>query len=497
MWRTQRVEDHVGVGQVLLAAAHAELELVAREGEGRGAVAVRGVTQEIGQGRHAQVHDLGLVDLGFLLVDQGLNDGVELVAQEDRDDCRGRLVGAKAVVVARGGNRGAQQVSVLVNGRHERGEKHQELEVLARDRTRLEQVLAVGADRPVVVLARAVHVLEGLLVLQAGQAVTRGHELELLHGEEVVVDCQRTLLEDRGKLVLGRGDLVVLGLDRHAELPELVIDFLHEVVHRGSDGAEVVLLELLALDRLAAKERAPAVDQVGASLVVLLLDEEVLLLGTDGGEDALGLAAEEGEHALGLRLERNLGAQKRRLLVQRLTGVGDEGRGDAEDLVLDEGRARGVPGCVAAGLEGGAQAAAREGGGVRLALDELLAREGHEDRAVVDGREEAVVLLGRDARERLEPVREVRGALLERPLLHRVRDLVGDVKIERLAVVDDLAKFLVRWLGEPLLHHGVREEQAAVLLGDPVLAHVRPFSWRCGLRSNTLRAHCFTAVALA
>ena len=416
-------------------------------------------------------------------------------AQEDRDDGRGRLVGAETVVVARGGNRGAQQVGVLVDGRHERGEKHQELQVLGGHRARLQQVLAVGGKRPVVVLAGAVHVLEGLLVLEAGQAVARGHELELLHREEVVVDGERALLKDRRELVLGRRDLVVLGLDRDAELPELVVDLLHEVVDRGADGAEVVLLQLLALDRLAAKERAPAVDEVGARLVVLLLDEEVLLLRADGGEDALGLAAKEREHALGLLLEGDLRAQKRSLLVERLARVGDEGRGYAEDLVLDEGRARGVPGGVAARLEGRAQAAVGEARRVRLALDELLAREGHEDRAVVDRREEAVVLLGRDAGERLEPVREVRGALLERPLLHRVRDLVGDVQVERLAVVDDLAELLVRRLGEPLLHHGVREQQAAVLLRDPVLAHVRPFSRRCGLRPNTLRAHCFTAVA--
>ena len=36
-------------------AEHAELELVAGEGEGRGAVAVRGVLREAGQGVHAEL----------------------------------------------------------------------------------------------------------------------------------------------------------------------------------------------------------------------------------------------------------------------------------------------------------------------------------------------------------------------------------------------------------------------------------------------------------
>ena len=104
---------------------------------------------------------------------------------------------------------------------------------------------------------------------------------------------------------------------------------LHEGVDRRADGAEVVLLELLALNRLAAKERAATHDEVRALLEVLLLDEEVLLLGADGGHDVLGGTAEELQHALGLALKSHLGAQQRGLLVKRLAGIGDEGCGDA------------------------------------------------------------------------------------------------------------------------------------------------------------------------
>ena len=89
------------------------------------------------------------------------------------------------------------------------------------------------------------------------------------------------------------------------------------------------------------------------------------------------------------------------------------------------------------------------------------------------------MLLGRDAGERLEPVRVVRGALLERPLLHGVGDLVGDVEVEGLALLDDLRELLVRRLGETFLHDLVGEQQAAVLLGDLVLAHVRLFPLGC------------------
>ena len=203
-----------------------------------------------------------------------------------------------------------------------------------------------------------------------------GDDLHLLHREQVVVDGLGAGLEDGGELVLAGGNLVVLGLGRHGELPELVIELLHELVDRRADGAEVVLLKLLALDRLAPKERAAAHDEVGARCVVLLLDEEVLLLGADGGGDARDVLAEDLEHALRLGVKGDAGAQQRRLLVERLAGVGDERRRDAENLVLDEGGGGGVPGGVAAGLEGGAQAAGREARGVGLALDERLAGEG-------------------------------------------------------------------------------------------------------------------------
>ena len=128
--------------------------------------------------------------------------------------------------------------------------------------------------------------------------------------------------------------------------------------------------------------------------------------------------AEELEHAHGLLAERLHAAQQGRLLVKRLAAVGAEGGGYIEHAVADEGVAGGIPGGVAAGLKGGAQAAGGEAGGVGLAVDELLAGELHEHAAVAVGLDEAVVLLGGDARHGLEPVREVGGALLERPVAH-------------------------------------------------------------------------------
>ena len=159
-----------------------------------------------------------------------------------------------------------------------------------------------------------------------------------------------------------------------------------------------MVLQLLALGGLGAKQRPAGVEQVRPLVVELLVDEEVLLLRAHGGHHPLGLVIPEQpqqpQGLLGQRLHR---AEQRRLLVQHFPAVGAEGRGDVEGIPLDEGVGGGVPGGVAPGLEGGPQPAGGEGGGVRFPLNELFARKLHDDPAVGGGGDEAVVLLRGDA----------------------------------------------------------------------------------------------------
>jgi hypothetical protein len=87
------------------------------------------------------------------------------------------------------------------------------------------------------------------------------------------------LLEHRSDLELAGGDLVVAGLGRDAELEELALDIDHERQHSLGDGAEVVVVELLALRRWRAEQGAAGAHQVGAGEVEVAVDQEVLLLG--------------------------------------------------------------------------------------------------------------------------------------------------------------------------------------------------------------------------
>ena len=456
------VQDGVGVGQVLGGAGHTELKLVAGEGEGRGPVAVGGVLAELGQHIHAQIHlHLDGAGVGGIGAD-GVDDRLQLLAHKDGDDGRRGLVGAQTVVVAGGGDGGAQQVGVLIHRLDDSGQEHHELQVLHGGIARVQQVLVLGADGPVVVLAGAVDPLEGLLMLEADKAVLAGDLLHDLHGEQVVVDGHVGGVVDGGQLVLGGGHLVVLGLGGDAQLPQLLVQLLHELGDHRADDAEVVLLQLLTLGGRGAEQGAAGEDDVKTLLVVLLADEEVFLLGADGGHHAVHVLAEQVQHLAGLIGDGLHGAQQRGLFVQRLAGVGAEGGGDAQNVILHKGVGGGVPGGVAAGLTGGAQAAGGEGGGVRLALDELLAGELHDGGAVRLGADKTVMLLAGDAGERLEPVGVMGGALLDGPALHDAGHHVGDLDVQRLALFNGGLEALVSGAGEPFAHLMIVKDFAAV-----------------------------------
>ena len=144
----------------------------------------------------------------------------------------------------------------------------------------VEQVALRGvAEREVHVLAGAVDARERLLVQEAREAEALRDAPERDHHELLVVGRDVARLEHRRELELAGRHLVVPRLGRNAELEELLLDRDHEPDDALGDGAEVVVLELLALGRHRAEERAPREHEVGPGVVEAAVDEEVLLLG--------------------------------------------------------------------------------------------------------------------------------------------------------------------------------------------------------------------------
>jgi hypothetical protein len=281
------------------------------------------------------------------------------------------------------------------------------------------------------------------------------------------------VLEDRRDLVLARRHFVVAGLDRDADLEELGFAFHHAGEDAIGDRAEVLVLELLALGRLGAEQGTAGVDQVGACVIEVGVDQEIFLLGAAGRGDPLGARAEQLQDADRLRRQRFHRAQQRRLLVERLTGPADErGRDDQRHAVRvgeQPRRAGRIPGRVATGFERRAHAAGREARGVGLALDQFLAAELGDGAAFGRRREKRVVLFRRDPGQRLEPVGVVRRAMLERPILDRRSNRVGNRVFERFALGDGATQGLVHLLGETRALHVVAEDEAAEDLGGPPL----------------------------
>ena len=106
-----------------------------------------------------------------------------------------------------------------------------------------------------------------------------------------------------------------------------------------------------------------------------------------------------------------------------------------------------VPGGVAPGVVGGPQAPGGEGGGVRLPLDQLLARQLEQGLALHRGGEEGVVLLRSDAGKGLEPMSIVGSPFLQRPILHGVGHHIGGAHADAAAILHHIGHFGKHLLG--------------------------------------------------
>src|SRR5262249_45794927 len=152
----------------------------------------------------------------------------------------------------------------------------------------------------------------------------------------------------------------------------------------------------------------------------------------DRGEDLPGvLVAEQAEDAQGLLGEGLHRAEQRGLLVEGLAGPAGEGgrddQGGAVGALVDEGGAGRVPRRVAARPQGGADGARGARGRRGLARDQSRAADRGGGPVAAGRLQGAVVRLGGQAGHGLAEVGEVRGRLLDGPVLHGGGDGVGGV----------------------------------------------------------------------
>jgi hypothetical protein len=76
----------------------------------------------------------------------------------------------------------------------------------------------VGEQGPVVVLARAIAACERLLLHKSSQSILRGHLVDDLHHDQVLIDLGGDGAEKGGELILTRCDLLASKLGRELGL---------------------------------------------------------------------------------------------------------------------------------------------------------------------------------------------------------------------------------------------------------------------------------------
>ena len=449
------VEHDEGAGAVGRRTGGAELEAIAGEGEGRGAVAVGVVDEQLGNLRDVELNALFAGHGGEGVV--GLCDAVEefadLRAEEGGDDGGGRFVAAEAVGVAGAHDAGFQQTVVAIDA-HERGDDEgEEAEGVAFGATGgVKYDAAVGAERPVAVFAATVDAGERFLVEEAAEAVLASDFAHERDEQHVVIDRQVALFVDGGELKLVGGHFVVTRLAGNAETEGLYFEIAHEFGHALGDGTEIVVFHLLILGAVVPHEGASGEQEVGARGVEAFVDEEVLLFPTEVGVYAHGLVVEVGANGFGGAVHCGDRLFERGFVVEGFAGVADEDGGNHQRVVDDEDGAGGIPRRVAAGFEGGADAAVGERGGIGLLLHKEFAGEVFDHATLAVVLHEGVVFLGGALGEGLEPVCIMRDAHLDGPLLHALCDGIGGVHIKWASGVEGFGVALIDFEGKILAH---------------------------------------------
>ncbi len=464
------IQDDVGLTNGILGSNHTELELVTSEGEGRSTVTIGSILHEVRKGTYAGLHLLPLDGMGCRTsINQLIDHILQLLTEVYRDNAGRSFIATQSVIITNIRCGLTKKICMIIYGCKDTAENQKELHILMRGFAWIEKVDSiVGNQRPVVMLTGTIYTCEGLLMQQALQTMAICHLTEGLHDDLVMIHCNITLFIDRSQLVLCRSNFVMFGLRRNTQLPEFDICVLHEGCNLLLQGSKVMVIHLLTLRRHCSEEGTSGIDQILSCKEVLTINDEVFLLDTNRRSNLLRSGiAEEAEQSEGLLIDHFHGTKKRSLLIECFTRIRAESSRDAEGctgfVLTNEGRRSTIPGSIATCFEGRAETTGREGGCIRLALDQFLAGEAHK---YLTGRlrsgDEGVMLLSGNTGQRLEPMGIMGSTLFNGPFLHLVCNNVSGLDIEFTTFTDRFFQFLIRLLRKAILHDGVVKDIFAI-----------------------------------
>ena len=151
------------------------------------------------------------------------------------------------------------------------------------------------------------------------------------HNHLIVIHCQIGLIINGRQLMLGRSHLIMLSLRRHSQLPKLLINLLHIRTNPFTDGAKIVILQLLPLRRHSAEQGTSRIDQILPLQILGPIHQKILLFRSYRRTYPLCRSiSKQAENPQGLFVNSLHGTKKGGFLIQSLTLVGTESRGNAE-----------------------------------------------------------------------------------------------------------------------------------------------------------------------
>ena len=201
-------------------------------------------------------------------------------------------------------------------------------------------------------LAASVYTGKGLFMKQAYKAVSCCHLLHDLHGKLIVVGGNICSGINGCQLMLCRSNLVVFGLCKDSQFPELLIKIRHIFRNLRLYHTKVVIAHFLTLGGLGTEKCTSSKDKIFSLIEHFFRNKEILLLRSYRCLNAFDLVvAEEMKNTKCFFVQRRHRPEKRSLFVQRLTAVRAERGGNAKSISFDKCVGGGVPRSVSSCLK--------------------------------------------------------------------------------------------------------------------------------------------------
>ena len=170
-------------------------------------------------------------------------------------------------------------------------------------------------------LTRTIDTCKWLLMQQTCKSVSLCNLLQCLHQQLVLIGCYICRTINRCDLMLRRSNLIVLCFCRNTILPQILIELSHEMRNLILDHAEVLIIKLLSLWCRCTKQCTSGQLQVKSLIELILVDQKVLLLWSNGGSYLRRCLTEEFQDTKCLLVNGIHGTKKWCLMIQRLARI--------------------------------------------------------------------------------------------------------------------------------------------------------------------------------